>query len=365
MSLKTEAWQRFRYSEIFVIRKGFYNKKPEHTVDGDIPFLGATDSHNGVTDYYSVVDIEASSKTGDDNNAPLTEKLFPPKALCVTNNGSVGYAYYQPVEFTCSHDVNPLYLKDGEFTLYTALFISTVIAADRYRWAYGRKWRPARMVDSEIFLPATPAGQPDWDFMEKYMKSLEQPYIDFKPPSVEISAQLSDIATWREFALNELYLVEMGNKFDLSKMTQEEPSVNFVSRISFDNGVVGAVDRLEEVGPYPAGKITVSLGGSYLGSFFVQDEPFYTGQNVAVLTPKFREMNIFTHLFVATLVRKEARTKFYAFGRELNTHINESFSIRLPADETGSPNWNAIDSYMQNFPYSDRINYGSIEEIMV
>src|SRR5699024_9459949 len=150
------------------------------------------------------------------------------------------------------------------------------IAADRYRWAYGRKWRPARMVDSEIFLPATPEGQPDWDFMEEYMKSLKQPYIDVSPPRVEISAQLPNVATWREFTLNELFLVEMGNKFDFSKMTQEQPSVNFVSRISFDNGVVGVVDHLEEVAPYPAGKITVSLGGSYLGSFFVQDEPFYT-----------------------------------------------------------------------------------------
>ena len=82
---------------------------------GTIPFLGATDSNNGVTGYYTLEEIEASSKTGELPNAPLDRKLFAENAVCVTNNGSVGYAYYQNRQFTCSHDVNPLYRKDGNW----------------------------------------------------------------------------------------------------------------------------------------------------------------------------------------------------------------------------------------------------------
>lgn len=170
-------WKLYDFDKIFFIRKGFYNKKPNHNIEGKIPFLGATEKNNGVTEYYSVEDIESSSKTGDDNNAPLDQKLFPKNAVCVTNNGSVGFAFFQPEEFTCSHDVNPLYRKDGiEFTPNTGLFIATMIMKDRYRWTYGRKWRPERMSKSKILLPSKDDETPNWEYMERFFSKF--PYAD-------------------------------------------------------------------------------------------------------------------------------------------------------------------------------------------
>lgn len=171
----TSNWKKFVYSKIFDVKKGFYNKKPEHTGIGDIPFLGATERCNGVTEYYSIEDIEVASKTGDNNNVGIEEKIFAGNALCVTNNGSVGCAFFQPVEFTCSHDVNPLYILNGTFDMYTAMFVATVIEMDKYRWAYGRKWRPERMVKSTILLPAKiQDGEyvPNWEYMREYIKLL-------------------------------------------------------------------------------------------------------------------------------------------------------------------------------------------------
>lgn len=171
----TSNWKEFIYSKIFDVQKGFYNKKPDHNFAGDIPFLGATERCNGVTEYYSIEDIEAASKTGDENNVSLDEKIFAGNALCVTNNGSVGCAFFQPIPFTCSHDVNPLYILNGHFDMYSALFVATIIEMDKYRWAYGRKWRPERMVKSTIHLPAIiKNGEyvPDWDTMKNYIKSL-------------------------------------------------------------------------------------------------------------------------------------------------------------------------------------------------
>lgn len=173
MMINIDTWKEFTFNEIFVIEKGFYNKKPEHFEEGNIRFLGAVDKNNGVTEYYSLDEIKNTPKSSDSKkNAPLTEKIFPANALCVTNNGSVGFAYYQDEEFSCSHDVNPLYIKDGEFNKFTALFVATVIEKDRYRWAYGRKWRPERMMFSKILLPSTDDGNPDWEFMENYIKKL-------------------------------------------------------------------------------------------------------------------------------------------------------------------------------------------------
>ena len=98
--------------------------------------------------------------------------MFAPGCITVSNNGSVGYAFYQPVEFTCSHDVNPLYLLDREMTPEIGMFLCTIIAMDRYRWGYGRKWRPMRMPHSIIRLPVLSDGKPDWGYMEGYIRAL-------------------------------------------------------------------------------------------------------------------------------------------------------------------------------------------------
>ncbi|GAB6393987.1 MAG: restriction endonuclease subunit S [Bacteroidales bacterium] len=172
IELDTENWKWFRYDEIFDIKKGFFNKKPDETLNGNIPFIGATDSNNGITSYHDYEVIESTSKTGEGNNAPIEDKLFEPNCITVSNNGSIGYAFYQPKEFTCTHDVNPLYLKNKELNIYIAMFLCSLIEMEKYRWAYGRKWRPVRMPSSLIKLPVTNDGTPDWQFMEDYIKSL-------------------------------------------------------------------------------------------------------------------------------------------------------------------------------------------------
>ena len=53
------------------------------------------------------------------------------------------------------------------------MFLITVIEMEKYRWNYGRKWRPKRMPESVIRLPSKikdGKDEPDWDFMEEYIK---------------------------------------------------------------------------------------------------------------------------------------------------------------------------------------------------
>lgn len=175
IKLSDRRWCIFRYDEIFDIRKGFYNKKPENHSGNSVPFIGAIDNNNGVSEYYDIQDIEEASKTGDDNNAPLSDKIFEGNCITVSNNGSVGYAFYQAKPFTCTHDVNPLYLHpkwNQELNPYIAMFLCSLIEKERYRWTYGRKWRPKRMPSSLIKLPVDSNNNPDWQFMEDYIKSL-------------------------------------------------------------------------------------------------------------------------------------------------------------------------------------------------
>src|SRR5882762_7385827 len=97
--------------------------------------------------------------------------------------------------------------------------------------------------------------------------------------------------------LNEIFDIQYGNQFDLNKLEViAEGEINFVTRTSKNLGVVGKVLPFKETEPFSDGLITVTLGGTYLLSSFVQPAPFYTGQNVKVLSPR-RSMGFMEKIF--------------------------------------------------------------------
>lgn len=147
------GWKSFRLSDLFNLKKGKRLTKAEQT-KGDTPYIGAIDSNNGVSGYIG--------------QSPIHEG----GTISVSYNGSVAEAFYQPVPYWATDDVNVLYPKGFKLTPAIALFICTIIRMEKYRFNYGRKWHLERMRESIIKLPVTQAGKPDWEFMEKYIQSL-------------------------------------------------------------------------------------------------------------------------------------------------------------------------------------------------
>jgi Type I restriction modification DNA specificity domain len=133
--------------------------------------------------------------------------------------------------------------------------------------------------------------------------------------------------------LHELFEIEHGNKFDLNKMDIVPPSDDaaaFVRRSGVDNGIGAFVRRSSEKDPFPAGLITVALGGAVLASF-VQPRPFYTAQNIDVLKPR-SEMSLDVRLYYCLCIEAN-RFRYSTFGREANRTLK---SLLLPKQ---APNW--------------------------
>jgi hypothetical protein len=149
----TAGWKSFTLQNLFDIRKGQRLTKA-NMLPGSVPYIGASDTANGVT-----------ARIGQ---TPIHEG----GTISVSYNGSVAEAFYQPVPYWATDDVNVLYPKGFKLTPATALFICTVIRLEKYRFNYGRKWHLERMRESVIKLPATETGEPDWTYMENYIKAL-------------------------------------------------------------------------------------------------------------------------------------------------------------------------------------------------
>lgn len=132
----------------------------------------------------------------------------------------------------------------------------------------------------------------------------------------------------------------------MCQMTPSSDGIPFVTRTATNNGVGGIVEPVDGVTAYPAGSLSVALGGS-IGSTFLQTKDFYTSQNVAVLQPK-ETLSTGILLFLAALIEKECSLRFVAFGRELNKHIKRNFTIKLPLLEEDKPNWKELEDFVKD-----------------
>lgn len=156
--LNVGSWKEYSLESLFDFMKGRRLTKAD-LIPGNVNFLGAISENNGVREK-----IE-------------TDYFWPPNCITVNYNGSVGAAFYQSEPFWASDDVNVLYAKDfWKMNKYIAMFIITVIKADKYRFGYGRKWTVDKMKETIIKLPGQSDGMPDFVYMENYIRSL--PYSD-------------------------------------------------------------------------------------------------------------------------------------------------------------------------------------------
>jgi hypothetical protein len=121
--------------------------------------------------------------------------------------------------------------------------------------------------------------------------------------------------------LDELFHIKYGSQLDLNKCERcDRPDgYNFVNRSATNCGVAARILPPKGKTPYPAGAITTAMGGSVLASF-VQQEPFFTGQNVKVLTPK-KPMTLQEKLYYCACIEAN-RFRYSAFGREANASFD-------------------------------------------
>lgn len=148
-------WKYFELQELFSIERGRGPRKNKLDGQGETPVITSSDSNNG--------------RTGFTTMSPCHEG----NTIGVNRNGSVGEAFYQPIPFCSTEDVH-VFTPKFPMNPFIAMFLTALIRKERFRFGYGRKWGIDRMKRTRIKLPVKSESdsQPDWKFMERYIKSL-------------------------------------------------------------------------------------------------------------------------------------------------------------------------------------------------
>lgn len=153
-SLNSVNWQEFYVDDIFTIGAGKRLTKADMD-RGNIPFIGATDSNNGITGWIATVNSS-----------------FDKNVLGVNYNGSVVENFYHAYGCVFSDDVKRLHLRNRADNKFILLFMKTLILQQKVKYTYGYKFNGQRMERQKILLPVNEQGDPDYTYMEQYGKHL-------------------------------------------------------------------------------------------------------------------------------------------------------------------------------------------------
>ena len=140
--LKSVKWKAFYINEIFSISAGKRLTKADMD-SGKIPFIGATDSNNGITNWIAT-----------------PNSSFDKNVLGVNYNGSVVENFYHPYGCIFSDDVKRLHLREHADNKYILLFFKTVILQQKVKYTYGYKFNGQRMERQKILLPVNEKDLP-------------------------------------------------------------------------------------------------------------------------------------------------------------------------------------------------------------
>ena len=69
-------------------------------------------------------------------------------------------------------------LGSDKLNKYIGLFLANIIRNNAYKFAFGYKAFTERIKRQIIKLPTDSKGNPNWEFMENYMKALEHKHLE-------------------------------------------------------------------------------------------------------------------------------------------------------------------------------------------
>jgi hypothetical protein len=326
-------WGEFELGSLFTIQKCKCNNASLLKKGGDTPYVGATNRNNG-TMYF----VESN------------EKLIT-KGCCLVfvldGEGSMGTSFYKGEEFIGSSTLAAGYNEN--LNKYNGMFISTISDNVRNKYNFGYKRNKERLQKEKIILPVDINGNPDWTFMEQYMKQIEQ---EVKPEQLVITHKLTDArelaeVEWGEFVVEDIF-EEVGSSpysLDFNKLDERHKSLNeiaYVTRSDQNNGIANFVANMSKEGKSPIAGNCITIGLD-TATVKYQYSSFYTGQNIHVV--RDQNLNKYNALFMIPLIQ-QSLNKFGWGGYSATLGRFKKTKIMLPV-KNRMPNWSFMEQYMK------------------
>jgi len=328
LTLDSVKWAEFKIEDLFKEIKRGCRLTQENQVDGDKPYVSSTATNNGVDNF-----IGNKDKVRSFSNC-----------LTIANSGSVGACFYHDYEFVASDHVTALSLAKGN--KYIFMFLATILKRLEEKYSFNREINDKRIRKEKIILPVDVNGNPDWQFMEDYIKQERgvqvRKLVDYYKLKVS-ECDIKDLGgmEWKEFWLEDIAEIKSGVR--LTKADQLHGKLPFVGSSDNNNGITGFVSNINS--SLDSNVLGVNYNGSIVDSYYHPYKCIFSDDVKRLHLKEKKAQNKYCYLFLKRCILKQ-KSK-YAYGYKFNASRMKRQKIMLPADENGEPHWEYMRQYMQ------------------
>ena len=325
MKLTDREWKPVLIASYFSFIRGRENNMALLET-GDIPLISAKNGNNGLKGFVS------TSKSVVQGN-------------CITLNndgdGGAGLAYYQPTDMALDTHVTALIPK-VEISMFTLLFISKCLSKLHGFFGHGLSISNERAVKIRIMLPTTSTGEPDFKFMEDYIKELmNKKILQYKAYVAKAFEEcMIDFCSkkWEPFPVPDIFEeIQRGKR--LKNADHIAGIVPYVSSTALNNGVDDFIVDTEGTRVF-SDCISLANSGS-VGSAFYEPFRFVASDHITHLS--CTNANMYIYLFLISVIK--AQKSNFNFNREINDQRIKRMRIMLPVDGDGNPDYAFMEQY--------------------
>lgn len=339
--IDTKQWKEFIIKDLFTVKRPSARSQANYN-DGDIPFVASGNFNNGVLKYLE-------PKKGEILDA----------GNCITVSPIDGSSFYQEDDFLGRGGAGNsiILLYNPNLNLYNGYFIATVIRTVCRKFAYSDMANKDTIGAEKIKLPVDETGNPDFIYMESYMKNLElavsSSLTDLQSAKKSSVSKKLDTSNWKLFKIEDLFeklelktiKKDFNKAFDVSEIQDNEFSLPLVNAKHFNNGIMyyGREKDFENA------EMTIDIvknGAIATGDVYAQPQKTGVLWDAYLIKPKEKIQSELVLFFLATSLEKAIKDKFSYDDKCIWQKVKKLF-IPLPATCQSSPDYGYMEKYMK------------------
>lgn len=343
--LNEVKWGEFKIGDLFEkqnlkFKKGKFDKEKDVsrilTEEYSLPLVNAKDGDNGIMYYGRPEDFENVEMSID-----------------IVNDGAVstGNVYSQPQKTGVLYNA---YLIKSKFELNSSqlhFFTTTIQKSIKLKFSYELKASWERVKEEFIQLPEKNDGNIDFDFMEAFIRELEEERIRELAAYLKVSgfdnyklsksesealAHFNELK-WKEFNLENLYGKSTRGK-RLKSADRIKGDLPFVTAGEADTGISAYIGNEVEI--FSKNTTTIDM----FGSAKYRNYDYGADDHVAVVHTE--KLPKHAAVFVTAAVHKASHTGKFDYSNNFYASDADELNIMLPVNSDDSPDYTFMETFI-------------------
>ena len=341
--IDTKQWKEFVIKNLFTVKRPSARSQANYD-DGEVPFVASGNFNNGVLKYLE----------------PKKDEILD-AGKCITVSPIDGSSFYQEDDFLGRGGAGSsiILLYNPNLNLYNGYFIATVIRTVCRKYAYSDMANKDTIGAEKIKLPVDETGNPDFSYMESYMKNLElavsSSLTDLQSAKKFSTCNQIDTCRWETFQISDVFpIIKKPYVYHTKHVVEDENGIPYVVRSKFNNGIKYYVKK-------PSGSINparVISFGAENATFFYQKEEWVSGRDIYYIDTQ--HLTEYACLFITACLQPIASKYSYNFG--LFPELLKKEKIKLPVNSEGEPDYLYMEEYMNNIFQKTRYTFNKMAE---